>query len=75
MSEPIVIQDDENQTLTWNGVSVSLYNKLSDVTAVMEVDGPTILMGSRNRMEMLNIQGNVVVSCFEDRAEDSEEAD
>lgn len=65
MSET-VIHDDDNQTLRWNGVSVTLYNKLSGVTAVMEVDGSSILMGSRGRMEMLHIQGNVVVNCFED---------
>lgn len=73
MSQRITLHDDDNQTLSWNGVSVMLENKNSGVVAVMEIDGPNILMGSHSRMEMVHIQGNVVVSCFEDQPAGNDE--
>jgi hypothetical protein len=64
----IVIHEDDNQIIRWNGRSLQLESKESGVVGVMEVDGPNILLGSPNRMELINIQGNVVVNCFAEEA-------
>ena len=69
----IVLHEDDNQILRWNGVSVQLENKQSGVVGVMEVDGQNVLLGSRSRMEMVHMQGNVVIVCFEDQLAGNED--
>jgi len=68
----IVLHEDDNQILRWNGTSVQLENKHTGVVGVMEIDGDSVIFGSRSRMEMIHIQGNVVVSCWNDIDNDSE---
>lgn len=71
----IVLHEDDTQILRWNGRSVQLENKETGVVGVMEIDGPNVIFGSLSRMELLHIQGNVVVSCFADEPAGNEDED